>query len=115
MLQSPAQNLLFYFILFYLFFLILYSAHYILFCTSVGGRNILKDSVFTFTVKPLCSTQKCQIDCSKPVRYQFAEILDAVVSVNESLSDRAVNHEASALSHQICDFAFIVICPSPPH
>jgi hypothetical protein len=82
---------------------------YILFSASVGRWKILKDSVPTFTVKPLCNTRECRIDSLKPLRYQIAEIHDALVSVNESLSDPAVKHEALTLSQQICDFSFIVV------
>jgi hypothetical protein len=83
---------------------------YILFSASVGRWKILKDNVPTFTVKPLCNTRwECQIDCLKPLRYQIAEIHNALVSVNESSSDPAVKHEALTLSQQICDFSFIVM------
>jgi hypothetical protein len=64
----------------------------------------------THTVKPLCNTRwECRIDCLKPLRYQIAEIHDALVSVNESLSDPAVKHEALTLFQQICDFSFIAM------
>lgn len=81
---------------------------YILFSASVGIWRILKDNVTTFTVKLLCNTcQKCWTDCLKSLRYQTAEIHDTLISVNESLSNPALNRSFNAI-HQMCDFSFTV-------
>jgi hypothetical protein len=48
-------------------------------------------------------------DRSKSLRYQIAEIHDALVSVTEPLTDPAMKHEALTLYQKICDFSFMVM------
>ena len=84
---------------------------YTIFSASVGKWKILTDTVSTFTVKPLCTTRwESRIECLKPLRFQIAEVYDALIALSEhGSSDPAIKHEAQTLAAQLCDYSFLVM------
>lgn len=82
---------------------------YVPFSASVRHWKILTDHV-NVTVKPVCETHwECRIDGVKAVRYQTAEVYDALIALAESeQADAGVHHEAFSLACHLTEFKFLV-------
>lgn len=84
---------------------------YTIFALSVKRWEILLNHVKSFTVKRLSDTRwEARIDCVKAIRYQIADIHDALVTLAEieKTHDHEVSHEALSLCEKLMDFKFLV-------
>ncbi|XP_063775718.1 uncharacterized protein LOC134911440 [Pseudophryne corroboree] len=82
------------------------SVHY-----CVSRWQILNDHVISFTLKKPSDTRwEAKISSVKAVRYQVADIHDALISLSEKEEkhDHEIAHEEITLSCQLKDFSFLV-------
>ncbi|XP_040278430.1 52 kDa repressor of the inhibitor of the protein kinase-like [Bufo bufo] len=70
---------------------------------------IISDHVKHLTLKKVCATRwECRVESLKAVRYQYVEIHDALLDLEENLDDHTLASEARSLSAMMEDFSFIV-------
>lgn len=84
---------------------------YSLFAGSVKRWKILLDHLKTFTLKRLSDTRwEAKISSVKAVRYQIADVHDALITLAEyeEKMDKKIAHEALTLAAQLKDFKFLV-------
>jgi hypothetical protein len=82
---------------------------YILFSASPKRWLLLKKHIKTLTSKEVCETRwECRIQSVKAVRFQYAEIFEAMTAMIEEEGDPKINSEATSLLLFMKDYSFIV-------
>ena len=82
-----------------------------IFAASVKRWQILLAHINTFTLKRLSDTRwEAKVESVKAVRYQIADVHDALITLAESEQnfDSLAAHEALTLAEQLKDFKFLV-------
>lgn len=82
---------------------------YVLFSASTKRWHILTKFAKELTVKPLSETRwECRINSVRAIRYQAADIFDALIEVADNSTDPMVHSQASSLAKELKEFEFIV-------
>jgi hypothetical protein len=82
---------------------------YILFSSSPKHWLLLKNHIKNLTLKEVCETLwECRIQSVKAVRFQYAEIFEAMTAMIEEEDDPKINSEARSLLLFMKNYSFIV-------
>lgn len=75
---------------------------YVLFSASTKRWHILTKFAKELTVKPLSETRwECRINSVRAIRYQAADIFDALIEVADNSTDPMVHSQASSLAKEL--------------
>ncbi|XP_040262252.1 uncharacterized protein LOC121002374 [Bufo bufo] len=70
---------------------------------------IISDHVKNITLKKVCATRwECRVESLKAVRYQYTEIYEALIDLEENTDDPKLSSEAKSLSLMLQDFSFLL-------
>ncbi|XP_074288479.1 uncharacterized protein LOC141613634 [Silene latifolia] len=83
---------------------------YTIFANSNKRWEILKNNVTKYTLKQFSSTRwESHVDSVKAIRFQIAEVSDALLQVGETDNDGKIRSEAKSLAmNELGDFEFLV-------
>ncbi|XP_074314594.1 uncharacterized protein LOC141649817 [Silene latifolia] len=83
---------------------------YTIFANSTKRWKILLENVPDLTLKPLSSTRwESRVESVKAIRFQIAEIREALLQVGETDNDSKIRSEAKSLAkNELGDFEFLV-------
>ncbi|XP_074289540.1 uncharacterized protein LOC141614695 [Silene latifolia] len=83
---------------------------YTIFANSNKRWEILKNNATKYTLKQFSSTRwESRVDSVKAIRFQIAEVCDALLQVGETDNDSKIRSEAKSLAmNELGDFEFLV-------
>ncbi|XP_074298379.1 uncharacterized protein LOC141629250 [Silene latifolia] len=83
---------------------------YTIFANSNKIWEILKNNATKYTIKQFSSTRwESRVDSVKAIRFQIAEVCDALLQVGETDNDSKIRSEAKSLAmNELGDFEFLV-------